>query len=550
MGKLRRLNNTRVKELGRYALAVVVGLLWAAAYPKLGLAGAAWLVPASLLLLGAGQTRKRAFRLGYVAGLAFNLAALYWLWFIPVTFFPILGWLALSAYLALYPALWVWLGWRLFPGGKDGQTKVQWDAGGWAPRVIWAFSCALLWVALEMIMGRLLSGFPWLFLGTSQYRLTPLIQVASLTGVYGVSFLMVWASVSLFCAGGVIMSRPTRYWTWLGELALPAMAVGATLLFGMKELLPAKEPDQRMKIALIQPSIPQKVKWDPVENRKMFQRVLDLSRAALVLKPDVVMWPEAATPGLLRYEPEVSGLVTNFAELHNVWIVLGADDAEPRAGSSNPEDADYFNSSFLVDPKGRLVAKYDKRKLVAFGEFIPFEKWVPIFKFFTPIPGGFTPGGKPEAFQIEKPRANLSVLICFEDVFPHVAREYVREDTDFLINLTNNGWFGEGAAHWQHAASSALRAVENRVPLVRCTNNGLTCWIDGHGRLRDVFGEGDDIYGAGFKIIDVPLLDEGQRRALTFYTRHGDVFGWICVVMSAVLVGYLFVGRKQAQASS
>jgi apolipoprotein N-acyltransferase len=136
---------------------------------------------------------------------------------------------------------------------------------------------------------------------------------------------------------------------------------------------------------------------------------------------------------------------------------------------------------------------------------------------------------------------DLPVLICFEDVFPHGARLHVTDQTDLLLNLTNNGWFGESAAQWQHAANAVFRAVENGVPLVRCTNNGLTCWIDATGRMRQVFrdAEGSE-YGRGFLAVEIPLGPEGGLDAGTFYRRHGDWFGWGCVVVAVVggLWGY------------
>jgi len=140
------------------------------------------------------------------------------------------------------------------------------------------------------------------------------------------------------------------------------------------------------------------------------------------------------------------------------------------------------------------------------------------------------------------------VLICFEDIFPHLAREYVDDDTDFLVNLTNNGWFGESAAQWQHAASALFRAVENGVPLLRCTNNGLTCWIDQHGRLRQILRDSrGTIYGAGFMTAEIPLLGIGQRHGRTFYNQHGDLFGWGCVGVAALmLLRKIFWRRKGA----
>ena len=179
---------------------------------------------------------------------------------------------------------------------------------------------------------------------------------------------------------------------------------------------------------------------------------------------------------------------------------------------------------------------YQKRRLVIFGEYVPLSRWLPFLKDFTGVQGEFTPGKRPVPFLLPDLKVKTSVLICFEDIFPHLTREYVEEDTDFLLNLTNNGWFGESAAQWQHAASAVFRAVENGLPLVRCANNGLTCWVDPQGRMNEVYFPGTkDIYGVGCKIIRVPVL-AGQKRAPTLYRRYGDWFGWGCVGFSVLIV--------------
>jgi apolipoprotein N-acyltransferase len=202
-----------------------------------------------------------------------------------------------------------------------------------------------------------------------------------------------------------------------------------------------------------------------------------------------------------------------------------------------------FNSSFLVSPKGHLVASYRKRRLVIFGEFIPFARWLPFLESWTGM-GSFTPGKEPTPFRVPDLHFKTAVLICFEDVFPHEVRDHVEPDTDFLLNLTNNGWFGESAAQWQHAANAVFRAVENGLPLVRCANNGLSCWVDARGQMHDVFFSGSrDIYGAGFKLVPVPLLG-GRSRTPTFYTKHGDVFGWSCLAWAAFLVTRAFLRRR------
>ena len=177
----------------------------------------------------------------------------------------------------------------------------------------------------------------------------------------------------------------------------------------------------------------------------------------------------------------------------------------------------------ILTPDDIQLRSYRKRRLVMFGEYIPFEKALPFMKFLSPIGGSFTAGMEPVQFTLQKGGYTIAPLICFEDSFPHGGREHVSVETDLLVNLTNDGWFGTGPEQWQHAANAVFRAVENGVPLVRCANNGLTCWIDSLGRVRQFYGqESGDIYGAGFVSFDV-LLD--QTIGQTFYNRHGDVFG-------------------------
>jgi apolipoprotein N-acyltransferase len=571
LGKLRRLNFFRSFILSRFPLAIVAGLLLAASFPKLGIAGFAWIAPGLIFAIAAGQSGKQTFRIGYAAGMAHYLASLDWLLLIPVRGAPILGWLALSAYLALYPATWVWLISRVSNSkfqipSPDASKKFPLAeaicSSSWGQRTLWAISGAAIWVALEMMQARFLSGFPWNLLGTSQHKILPLIQIASLTGVYGVSFLVVWFSLSLVCAVMVIIQRPTMRSAWIGEVILPLLVAGVTFGFGYHRIMQPSVPGRELKIVLVQPSIPQTLIWDAKESTNRFQQLLRLSEQALTNKPEVLIWPEAAVPNLLRWHKETYQAVTDLARSHKVWMIIGADDAEPRRNTPNPNDADYFNSSFLVSPEGQIAKSYRKRLLVVFGEYIPLVRWLPFLKYFTPIEeGGFTPGDRPVPFEMdrwgERPRepsdgrsgltagsspgvlphqkVKTSVLICFEDNFPHAVREYVDEDTDFLVNLTNNGWFGEGAAQWQHAANALFRAVENGLPLVRCTNNGLTCWVDAHGRLRDIFGlDSGNVYGAGFVTIRVPLLPPGQKRGPTFYHEHGDWFGWGCVAVAAL----------------
>ncbi|MEO5803336.1 MAG: apolipoprotein N-acyltransferase [Verrucomicrobiota bacterium] len=533
----------------RYWLALIAGLMLAAAFPKFSIAGFAWVAPGVILLCGIGKTGRQQFWMGYVAGLAHFLTSLYWLLFIPFPAGAIAAWLALSGYLAFYTAIWVWLCWKIFTkltarclvdnGDQNFSLGTIFLRTTWRQRTIWSLSCAVIWVALEMTMARVFGGFPWNFLGTTQYKLVPLIQIASITGVYGISFLLVWFSISLCSAGMLLVQRPQPSRAWSGEIILPALATAILFAVGYKP------PDHegsvpKLKVALVQPSIPQTLIFDPSQNETRFEKIIQLSENALAENPDVLIWPEASVPPLTE---ENFQTITNMIVSHHVWMIFGADDSETKETSDGQRRTNFYNSSFLFSPDGKMAATYRKQHLVGFGEYIPLERWLPFMKWFTPIEGGFTPGAGPVPFQIESPRAKTSVLICFEDAFPHYAREHVETDTDFLLNLTNDGWFGKSAAQWQQAVDALFRAVENGLPLVRCTNNGLTCWIDKRGRLRKIFqGESGDVYGPGFLLAEIPLLSPGEKRTPTFYQKHGDWFGWSCGAATLALA--LLVRRK------
>jgi apolipoprotein N-acyltransferase len=531
----------------RYAWSAASGLLLSASFPKFSLAGAAWIAPGCLLFSALGKRGWEAARIGFVGGLAFALASLHWLLFIPFPAGAIAGWLALSAYLAFYPAVWVWLCWSAFPARQDHQHPADFVAGPLAGRVLWAIASAALWVGLEMILARLFTGFPWNLLGVSQYQILPVIQIAEVTGVYGVSFLVAWFSVSLASACLSLATNPTRPKPWLGDLVLPLFAVIGVVAFGSWQVANPRsaERTRTLEAVLVQPSIPQTLIWDTNQNVIRFRELTNLSDRALSQNTNaqLLVWPEAAVPNLLRYDRETFTAVTNLAFRHHVWVILVSDDAVPHADSEQSEP-DYFNSSFLMSPAGDIVAGYHKRQLVIFGEYVPLEHWLPFMKYLTPIGGSFARGQEAGSFAIPKLRAKTSVLICFEDIFPQLARQDVQPDTDFLLNLTNDGWFGQSAAQWQHAANALFRAVENRVPLVRCANNGLTCWVDADGRMRQVSFDGsNDIYQTGFKTVEIPLLPPGGVRSPTFYTRHGDWFGWGCVAVS----GLMLVGAVRKQ---
>jgi apolipoprotein N-acyltransferase len=507
-----------------YLVAILAGLLLAAVFPRINFAGGAWLAPG--LMAWAAQNKKGsdAFRVGVVSGLSFWLVSLYWLLEIPYRWYSIpvcpgIGWIALCTVLSLFSGAWTWL-------ISTGEMISL-----WVGRLLWALGGAAAWVALEMIRARVLGGFPWNFLGASQFRMIPLIQIASVTGVYGISFLAVWTSLSFYSLARMVFSRPNSRFVWSGEIFMPVFV--AAILFACYEIK-LMEPAPIMttlRVALIQPSIPQDLIWDDNANAERFKQVIQLSESALTNNVDLMVWPESGVP---EFDEATYETITNLAWTHHVWLIFNANHVVSRPGATNEYDNDVYNAAFLADPEGklRLDEIYHKQKLVMFGEYIPFLSWLPFVKWFTPIDGGFTPGTSAMEFNLEDFQITASPLICYEDMFPQTGRQAAEGGADFLVNVTNDGWFGQSAEQWQHETCAIFRAVENGIPLVRCCNNGVTCWIDAAGRQREIFrDDSGSAYGAGTMIFDLPL----PKHEPTFYTRHGDWFGWGCVGIAVAL---------------
>ena len=422
----------------RFGLAFLLGVALGASYPNLNLYWLAWVVPGMLLVLALGQPGKTAFRIGFYAGLGNFLCSLYWLLLIPMRLHGAAAWVALSVYQSLFYAAWCWVGWRCFPAAAPPPTRAKGDvpqrlhplpAVSWWQRVAWAAFCGMTWAAMELGMTRVLSGFPWNLLGSSQYRLLPLIQLASVTGVYGVSFMVAWVSTAMSCAVCVAWrARPP--WPGLArELAAPILALAGVMLFGWDKLSAPESPVAHLRIALVQPAIPQSIIWDPNERTNRLHKLVELSGAALAQGADLLVWPEAALPGnMVGRTRQTQELITALVRSNGVWMVFGGADIAPRRGGGEPFR---FNAAFLIDPAGDLISRYYKRHLVVFGEYMPAVRWLPFLRYLRQSGGGMEAGRRPAFFQMQQPRARFAPLSCYEDMFPRESLESVDEDTDF-----------------------------------------------------------------------------------------------------------------------
>lgn len=497
------------------------------AFPKWNVPGFAWVAPGMILFIGVGGDTKRAFLSGLIFGMAFAVGTIYWLQYMPVTGLPILAWWSLATYLAVYHALWVWFCRRTLPGTLEDMLKAP-----WAQRTSWIMAMAGMWVLSEWTVGWMLTGFPWLSIGVTQHRLIPLIQFASVAGLPGLSFVIVWFSLSLmFSLYALAMQPRQRFLAWR-EIFLPLLVVSVLFASGSVRVKRFDDGETRkVTVGLVQPSFPQTLLWDPKTAEDRLDRMIELSHEALASRPDLLMWPEGGMPGLILHHEEIADAVFGLVVEHETPLICGGDDARMRPTATDHgerEDWAYFNSAMLVEPGG-VRGVYDKRRLVAFGEYAPLADWLPFMKKLTPIGEGFTPGDKPVQMTMAKLDLTVSPLICFEDAFAWLARDAVKADTDLLVNVTNDGWFSESAEQWQHLANALFRAVETGRPLIRCANNGITCWVDPMGRVYGSgYPDGRSAYAAGIKEFEVAIP---KQPVTTYYWRRGNWFIVICLLL-------------------
>jgi apolipoprotein N-acyltransferase len=484
-----------------WLLPITTGLLYALALPPFDFSQLGWIALIPLLFAVEECRPGEAFRRGYIAGLAFFGMTTWWLVHVSIAA-PV----ALTAFLALYFGA---------AGAWFGLTRPRNE--GVLANLASAVVGAAGWVTLEWMRGHLvLGGFGWNGLGVTQHGNAPLFQFASVTGVYGVSAFVCFVNLAFYqtirrLARHLGARQPIRRLSW--EFYLAMVLVCGAFLHGLREMRTV-QPARPLPLALVQANIPQTLKFDPKEKPMILDRYRTLTEAMLAAQPELILWPESATPEPMRYDEESFGLATNFAVRANAYLLTGTIDFTPH---SSPLQA--FNAAILVRPDGTLADIYRKIHLVPFGEFVPLGQWLPFMKWLTPV-GDIEPGRDYTIFRL--PDFSFATVICFEDTVPDLYRQFVKRGADFMINLTNDAWFKESSAAEMHLANAVFRCVETRRWLIRCTNNGVTCAVDPFGVVR----MRAEPFTTTAQTFVAPIPEE---RPVTFYTRHGDVFVAGCV---------------------
>ncbi len=387
-----------------------------------------------------------------------------------------------------------------------------------------------VWIFVEWTRTWVLGGFPWLPLAASQWERASILQVAAYTGAYGVSFALVMMNLGfgayahrLFREGATGLNKRSQ------EFFLALFLLLACVCVHLMESVNRRGFAVKLgRFALVQPYIAQEVKWEPSRAPMILDVLQSTTLEAAKTRPDLILWPEAVTPLAVRGDASAQAFVAAVVKRAHAPLLLGSIAVE---GANTPAER-WLNGAFHVTPGGGVAsAYYAKRKLVPFGEFVPFRPVLGWLGKFVPIGGDFQPGAdsSPLLVSIREEPLVVGPLICYEDIYPSLARYSTASGAGLLAVLTNNGWFGEGGAAYQHAAHSVLRAVETRRPILRCGNGGWSGWIDEFGAVRSaVTDDQDRIYFRGSRVIEVSRDSRWIDRA-SVYVQFGDWFVFVCV---------------------
>jgi len=528
-------------------LALGTGFLLFLAFPgPVGFWPVVWVALVPLLLAIRNVSTGRAARLGLLAGMVHYTTLLYWIVIVLGKYgnLPLLvsvpALLLLALYMSSYLALFCALISRVW------QRKEVW--------VVWLGP--FLWVGLDFFRSFLFSGFPWQDLAYSQYKALFLIQIADLAGHFGVTFHIVlvnsitallfilWRdnrAVAQQSSLSVLMAQRIRQaWRYA---VLPALCIMLAVMtynvLRFRQISEEIEASQKMKMALVQGNVEQDQKWSPAMRLKTIDIYTELSKQALKQQgesPILFVWPETALPFLVNDNPYFNRLKKQFIVKEKTWLLSGAPFYEKKGiGKSGLQKGgiNSYNSAYLLTPGGEISARYDKQHLVPFGEYVPFSKFLPLPGPLVENIGNFSAGRPTPPLSCQG--AEIGVLICFESIFPELARDWTSRGANLLVNITNDAWFGRSSAPWQHLSMAVFRAVENRRSLARSANTGVSTLIDPQGRTTET----SPLFQPYFLVAEAPLLQDK-----TLFVSFGHYFGLLCLLVN---IPFVFILRKEKQ---
>lgn len=490
--KLKYLNNTLILT----AISAVLIILSFPPFNKTGFLAYVALVP---LFLAIERTRT-PFRIGMFCGIIYFYGLAYWVALADVVLIPVSVLMVL--YLSLYPAVFSFLLHKLWIRSKLPLILV-------AP---------IVWVMVEYGMALTDMAFPWLLMGYTQNKPLSLLQFISFTGIWGLSFLVIFINTLIFT---IIKHYRKKKVSLIAGISI-LLALIIPIIYGISVLNADHPVEKKANVAVLQANLPQNVKWlDPYEAYAI-NAYLSLSHSIAKNDTlDLIVWPETAAACNLRYKPRYIAQIQKTIQEIRVPMLLGTLDQE----WVSDEDYCDYNSAFFFAESGYLTQKFEKIKLVPFSERFPYDDKIPKFRDLKLGSSDFCKGDEQTIFQIED--FKFSAEICFEVVFPDFTRKYVLNDADFLVNITNDAWWLNTSGPYQHASIVKFRAIENRVSIARAANTGVSFFVDPFGRETGII----PLFEKGASKAELPVLAER-----TFYTKHGDWLPRCCGIGTLILI--------------
>lgn len=496
-------------------LPIVTGILYFFSFPDIDLEFLAWVSLIPLLWSLKNQSPRRSFFLGWLAGTVAFTGIMYWvtismslygglpLW---LTLFPLLflaGYLGL--YFGVFSFLLVWI-----------REKIL------LPDILLA---PILWTTLEWIRGHALTGLPWGLIGYTQYQNLSIIQIADITGVYGISFLIVLINTALLQLPETFFHDHRQ--KALVSISMAILVLGLTFLYGTKRLKQFETgPSESITVGIVQANIPQDVKWDAAFRMETLSRYGNLTRSISDDNPDLIVWPEAATPFIFEEGGFFKRQVFTIVQEAGIPLLFGT----PARSREADHSSSLTNSAYLIDPSGAILSRQDKLHLVPFGEYVPLPRILFFLDKMVEGIGNFKAGT--EYTIMEVPSHNngvvkLGTAICYEVIFPDLVREFVAGGAKLMATLTNDAWFGLSSAPKQHFSMVVFRSIENRVSFIRAANTGISGFISPSGRILKT----SKLFEAAALTEHLPIYS-----TRSFYTRFGDLFVKVCGIISLVLI--------------
>ena len=520
--------------------SVLSGLILYLAFPPFHFPILAWFAMVPLLLAITGSRPFTSFLYAFIFGVVFYTGIFYWIFDI-------------QKYNILHHAI---LGIYLCPlTGGFGMVISYLARKRNISTALWA--APFLWVAQEFIRSNLdFLALPWGLLAHSQYQQPLIIQIAGFTGSYGISFLIVLVNSSITAAiYSLLIKFRTPQQTGIKSGLLPGSPVLIlaasvflllTLLYGYIETTRSIS-GRKINITVVQGNIEQSMKWDEKFAPEIMKIYSSLTMKAAGQKPDLIVWPETATPRAINRDRKLYDRVKHIATSANISLLLGSAQVQKfKVEGSQVKNLKYLNSAYLISPdtNRKKDRRYDKIRLLPFGEYLPYKESIPWSYIGVPEVDYYLPGQEFTIFDLNDYR--FGVTVCWENIFPDIVSGFVKKGAQFIINLTNEAWFGESAAPYQFLSMSVFRAVENKIFIIRCANTGISCFIDPHGRIvkRLEDESGKDIFIRG--ILNGSIV---PRKSNTLYTQWGDWFAWLSI-LGLFIILLQSVLRKQKPHSS